>query len=202
MAIDLEDLDDLLGSSYTSGLPELGVAELRERRARCQDVELGLSYLRRLLQGRLDIVHAEMDSRAGGASSDVASLVEQLPKILGGRSEAHRSQDARPAEALGPGSGPAGQLRERPLGSLGPDDAEAIAASAGAGLAAGAEVMARLPEMGAAELEAISSELGSLERSVSAKRRRVHEVIDALQAELVRRYKAGEADVDSLLRPE
>ena len=39
-----------------------------------------------------------------------------------------------------------------------------------------------------------------LERHVSGQRRALHERIDALQEELVRRYKTGEASVDSLLK--
>jgi hypothetical protein len=38
------------------------------------------------------------------------------------------------------------------------------------------------------------------ENDLSALRRRLHERIDALQAEIGRRYRDGEASVDSLLR--
>jgi hypothetical protein len=42
--------------------------------------------------------------------------------------------------------------------------------------------------------------LSDLEHAVSARRRSLHERIDALQSELTRRYKTGEATVDSLLQ--
>jgi hypothetical protein len=41
--------------------------------------------------------------------------------------------------------------------------------------------------------------LSDLERAVSSQRRSVHELLDVLQAEIVKRYKSGEATVDALL---
>ncbi len=41
--------------------------------------------------------------------------------------------------------------------------------------------------------------LDVLERSVSSQRKAVFEIVDRLQAEVVRRYRSGEATVDSLL---
>ena len=46
----------------------------------------------------------------------------------------------------------------------------------------------------------LTDALHALERQVSTERRRLHDVIDALQIELIRRYKTGEASVDGLLR--
>src|SRR5690606_41055014 len=50
-----------------------------------------------------------------------------------------------------------------------------------------------------AELHRVLGELHDIEREVSAKRHAFHARIDALQAELTRRYRTGEATVDSLL---
>src|SRR5262245_52071285 len=48
-----------------------------------QVVEGGLSYTRRLVQGRLDIVGAELTRRRqGGDPEDVSALVAQLPELL------------------------------------------------------------------------------------------------------------------------
>ena len=50
-------------------------------RAECQDVETGLSYLRRVVQGRLDIVGAELTRRRERRRARPTSpaLIEQLP---------------------------------------------------------------------------------------------------------------------------
>ncbi len=50
------------------------------------------------------------------------------------------------------------------------------------------------------EIRKIIESLADHERNLSEKRRRVHEVVDALQTEIVRRYTTGEADPDALLR--
>ena len=78
------ELDRLLDPSYLGELEARPIEEIRAMRAECQQVEAGLSYLRRLVQGRLDIVAAELSRRAEGKpASDTASLIDQLPEILG-----------------------------------------------------------------------------------------------------------------------
>src|ERR671921_714408 len=58
--------------------------ELRAKRAESQRVEVGLSYLRRLAQGRLDIVAAEVRRRVEGAAPrDSDTLVAGLWAELG-----------------------------------------------------------------------------------------------------------------------
>src|SRR5690242_10810807 len=65
------------------GRTALSMDELRAKRAESQAVEVGLSYLRRLAQGRLDIVAAEQRRRAeGGEPVDHDHLVESLSDIL------------------------------------------------------------------------------------------------------------------------
>jgi hypothetical protein len=49
------------------------------------------------------------------------------------------------------------------------------------------------------DLAAASQRLAALERRVSDHRRVLFDRLDALQAELARRYKSGEASVESLL---
>ena len=51
------------------------------------------------------------------------------------------------------------------------------------------------------ELAVLAERLGALERDVSARRRRVYVALDALSAELTRRYRDGEASIDGLLQP-
>jgi hypothetical protein len=76
-------VDRLLSAGYQDGLDTLAMADLRERRHECHAVETGLSYMRRMIQGRLDIVHAEQARREGGESTQgLEGLIEQLPAIL------------------------------------------------------------------------------------------------------------------------
>jgi hypothetical protein len=57
-----------------------------------------------------------------------------------------------------------------------------------------------LPDLDIAELERIHDELEALEREVSDRRRALFDRIDRLQAEVTRRYRTGEASVESLLQ--
>jgi chaperonin cofactor prefoldin len=60
--------------------------------------------------------------------------------------------------------------------------------------------IADLPSVADADLSRMADELSELERTVSTQRSALFERIDALQAEITRRYKTGEASVDSLLQ--
>ena len=80
------ELDRILTDDYLDGLSDRPVAELRRLRSECQAVETQLSYLRRLIQGRHDIVAGELGRRRqGGDRYDVADLVDHLPQILADR---------------------------------------------------------------------------------------------------------------------
>jgi hypothetical protein len=64
---------------------QLGLPELRTRREEAEAEEAeeaDVSYLRRLLQGRLDILPAELVRRSAGGEQDVAGLLAGLPAIL------------------------------------------------------------------------------------------------------------------------
>ena len=160
-------------------LTALSMDELRAKRAESQAVEVGLSYLRRLAQGRLDIVAAEQRRRAeGGAPVDHDHLVESLSGILADHLTA-------------PGNGRLPQL-------FGPDLAEVDTAALDA--IAGPNRIGTLPDLTDAEVGEVLEQLAAFEADVSAKRRALFEQIDALQAEITRRYKSGEASVESLLQ--
>jgi hypothetical protein len=174
------ELDRILADDYLAGLTDRPVAELRELRAECQGVETQLSYLRRMVQGRHDIVTGELDRRRhGGDRYDVADLVDRLPEILADR-----------IHAPGPGRLPVGMEPGELSGRL----AERLA-----------EITERVPiespgDADDAALDAVAVELGDLEAEVSAMRRRLFDRIDALQGEITRRYRDGEVRVDDLLQ--
>src|SRR3954469_18532241 len=76
-------LDGVLAPSYLEGLQAKDLDEVRSMRDGAQRVETGVSYLRRLAQGRLDIVNGELTRRReGGAPGDLADLIARLPDIL------------------------------------------------------------------------------------------------------------------------
>jgi hypothetical protein len=172
-------LDEIMALDYLEGLADWPIERVRARRDEATEVETGLSYLRRIVQGRLDIVLAAYHRRQlGEESDDISDLVDRLPKILGDR--VHAPGLGRLPVLMGPG-----ELDPVLLARL-----EAVLPAS------------RLDNMGDlddVELVAASAGLEELEHSLSSQRRAVFDVLDRLQEELVRRYRTGEATVDSLL---
>ena len=172
------DLDRLLAEDYGAGLEELLMEDLRARKGSCEQVEGELSYLRRLIHGRLDIINAELRRREGGENGGLAEIVDHLPEILseGGRGAA---TGRRPTEMTG-------EVNHRLLTA----DLDRII---------DVDTVATLPTMSNEEVASIAGALVDLEQQISSKRRALHDCLDTVQAEIVRRYKSGEATVDSLL---
>src|SRR5436309_425067 len=73
-------IDRVLAEDFLERLHEVSLEELRTMRADAEQEETDLSYIRRLLQGRLDIMRAEQKRREGGP--DAPSLIDLLPGIL------------------------------------------------------------------------------------------------------------------------
>lgn len=157
----------------------LSMVDLRARRSELQGVEVTLSYQRRMAQGRLDIVAAERRRREnGGEPLHPEGIVAQLSEILAPRTR-------------GAGSGRLSQLLAPE-----PDEAETPELDA----IAGPGVLASLPDLSDDGLDRLIDALAEFESQCSATRRQLHERIDALQAEVVRRYRTGEATVETLLQ--
>jgi len=158
-------LDDL------AGLP---LDVLRSRRGEAIAEETDLSYLRRMLHGRIDILAAELARRANPAQG---TLVARLGRILADDTSA-RTSSARhlPIDAAS-----AGDYRLRMEAAL--DEVAVLD-------------LGNCPE---AELLDVAGRLRDYESEVSELRRRIHEVVDRCATELGRRYREGEAAVDDLL---
>lgn len=172
-----DDVDRVLAGNYLGDLPSLPIEDIRAMRAECRAVEDRVSYLRRMVQGRLDIVAADIRRRSeGGAAGDLPGLVDDLPAILGNESR-----------TAGPGRLPSGLVTFD-------DDL-----TADLDRVAGPGVLDRLPELADTDLADLARRIGELERDVSHRRKGLFSQIDALQAELARRYRSGEADVSSVL---
>lgn len=172
------DLAQLLAPGYLDGLSDGALPELRAMRAECQEVETGLSLLRRIVQGHLDIVGLELDRRAGGEDpGDRAELLARLPELLADRT-------------AGPGPG-----RLVPL--LAPEALDpALEVELRALIEGGAADVSSLADDA---LQALADGLAELEATLSVRRRELFERIDAVQAEIARRYRSGDASVDALL---
>ena len=168
-----------MAPGYLSGLEGWPLEEVRSRRDEATEVETGLSYLRRIIQGRLDILLAEQRRRREGeGGGDLTSLVEELPSILS--DHVHAPGLGRLPALMGPG-----ELDPELEGRL-----ETVIP---------ASHLATIDSLDDAEVSSACDGLVELERAVSAQRRSVFEVLDRLQDEIVRRYGTGEATVDSLL---
>lgn len=174
-----DDLSRLLDPTYLDGVDGLTVDAVRRMRAECQEAEGALSYLRRLIQGRMDIVHAYIERPEGADAPDLSSVVDNLPGILAGT--------GRPS---GPGRNPV-------LHSPDTDDMAGMTTELDAIL--GADEIGRLGFLDTGQLRDLADRLRALENRVSAERRGLHERIDTLQAELVERHKSGRASVEGLL---
>jgi hypothetical protein len=175
-----ETIARILDDAYVADLGERAIEDIRAMRAECQDVETGLSYLRRVVQGRLDIVHAELTRRRGGGEpGDMASLIDQLPAILGDHLRA--PGNGRLPVSLEPGRVDP-ELQARFDAVVGEADFDAIT------------------DVEEAKLVAAGDAMAELEQDISTRRRALFDRIDELQAEITRRYKTGEASVESLLR--
>lgn len=69
------------------------VAEIRARRQALQNEEDAISYVRRLAQGRLDLVRDEKRRRSTGSEMPQTSLEERLAEVFG---QQHGGGSARP----------------------------------------------------------------------------------------------------------
>lgn len=174
------DLQQLLDPGYLGDLRSRSMEVLRAMRAECQSVETGLSLLRRLVQGRLDIIGLELARRAeGGDPADLPALIARLPEVLSERTTSPGV--GRLPQVMAPGELP-----------------EELEAELDGIVSAGQ--MADLPSLSDDDLHGVAESLGDYERKVSDHRRSLFGCIDAIQAEITRRYREGEASVDALLQ--
>jgi len=165
-----------LEPALVEDMADIAIEELRERRRLCNELEVEVSYLRRLAQGRMDILQAELERREAGG--DHPELVARLAEALGDR-------------IVTGGSGR--------LALLMAPDLEDPALTSELDRVVDPAIIARAGELSPEEIGAALAALGEYERHISELRRMLHDRIDAYQAELVRRYREDLARVDDLL---
>lgn len=152
---------------------QLSLVELRALRAKLQNDDDAVSYVRRLAQARLDMVQAEKRRRIDGASD---SISDDLTAILSTHLTGGTPRPPRPAE----------DFSDHPLS----EQFEALSDRAGDH---------DLTSLTSEELVGYADALHEFEQARSHERRELFTRIDELSAELVRRYRDGEADVEGLL---
>jgi hypothetical protein len=169
-------IDVVSERAFLADLGDVPMAVLRERRGLCEDLDGELSYYRRLLHGRLDLLGFEMRRRSG---EETRSLIEALPEILSD------DDDTPPREAMPknlpielPDMGERRRAIDRAL-----DD----------------DFLTHLPAVADEDLSEIETQLAAVEREISSQRKAVHQALDAILEELTRRYRDGSASVDELL---
>ena len=164
-------IDRILASGFAEDLGELSLDDVRARRDECLAEREHLSLLRRMVQGRADILRAERQRRSGDGGTEGetdAELVDRLSKILADE-------------------GPRGPVRGEAV-RIGAGEEESLARRRVERLVADAA----LSDPGSLSEEDLSAGLERLEteeREVSAMRTSVMEVHDRLQDELKRRFK-------------
>jgi hypothetical protein len=159
-------IDRIRRPEFVEGLGDLSLEDLRTRRDECYAEREYLSLLRRLVQGRAEILRAEVERRGGGGEG--GSLVDQLSTILS-------------AEGQGPSRGEAVKVGL-------PEEEMLLARRRIERLVADAEIS----DPGTLDDERLAAAVELLlreEREVSQARNDVLHVMNALQEELKRRYR-------------
>ena len=168
-------IDRVLADDFLDSVATADLEALRGMRHDAYQEDADLSYVRRLLQGRIDIIEAEMRRRAPGG--DEGSIVDHLAQIL--------------ADDRGTPHGMGRHLTVEPSRvAEHRREVERLVADSVI-----SDVGARTDD----ELTAALTKLREHEREVSDVRRRVQKVADALTAELGARYRDGKVDVSQII---
>lgn len=179
-------IDRVLAPGFAEDLADLPFVQLRERRAVAEQEEVDLSYARRLLQGRLDLLRAERERRA----TDGAAVPE------GTRTDEELARDLASVLADGPRS-------DHGLGRHLTTDPSRVGEHRRAAEQAVDDVRASDPSaLDDDGIEHAIAQLSALEKGVSDSRHRVQQVMDRLTTEVARRYREGEAHVEDVLAAE
>ncbi len=175
----ITELDELLLTNDLGSLSTRPIHDLRALREQLGEIEAGLSFARRMAQGRLDIVLAEFHSRLQGRAETAQELVGRLPEVLSGQVRGTGQPRAVRDVEFPP-------FTEQILGELDqllhPTELTGI------------------DDLGVDDLDAAAQRVSAFERSLSAKRSEVHRLIDEVQEEIIGRYRNGSVSVDDLLQ--
>ncbi len=173
---------------------------LRDLRQQLTQAEGDVSFVRRVTQGRLDIVGHEVSRRDRGndeADDDGPEVVSasgilfDMPDIL--------TDATGPANAVaGAGEDVPHTMPKRMVQVMEPGDI-AMALIEDLDQAASPGDLAQVDQLTQADLADLFDRLRAFEVDLSSARRTLHDRIDRIQEEIARRYRDGEASVDALL---
>jgi hypothetical protein len=167
-------IDIVLEPEYLHGLANLDLDEVRRRRDTAEDVEAQISYYRRLLHGRMDLLDFEQRRRRG---EEQRSIIEALPEILAKGMILGSEPTLKHIETMPPLPSMTGRrLIDKIM-----DDG----------------VLTSLPELSDAEIAEAIERLREVETQLSVQRRQLHQVIDTLQDEMVSRYRSQQDEAVS-----
>lgn len=172
-------IDSILDEGYLDGIEEASAAVLRQMRDDCREEESVISYARRVVQGKLDVLFAEVQRRRdAGVATDALDV---LPEILADHGPSRRHE-----------------LRDRAVSTrvAGPEDLRRAGERA-----ANIEPLGDLESSGNVELAKRFGKLAVEEERLSEVRSQLLERIDTLNDEIARRYRDGEANVQDVFRP-
>ncbi len=160
-------IDIVLEPEYLDDLAGLDLNEVRRRRDTAEDVESQISYYRRLLHGRMDLLDFELRRRAG---EEERSLLEALPEILATGMVLGAEPNLKHIETMPPLPSVTGRrLIDKIM-----DDG----------------ILTNLPDLTEDEIHEAIDRLREVETQLSEQRRSLHQVIDTLQDEMVSRYRS------------
>lgn len=170
-------IDQIQDPSFLDDLAAVPLDDLRARRVMCDSLDTELSYYRRMLHGRLDLLAFEMRRRAG---EEEGTLIEALPRILAeGAYTSHPGIPSRTVPVEVPDLPvPGRRLVDRALHD---------------------DFLTRLSSLSDDELRETQDFLTEVEVDVSRQRKIVYAALDVIQAEMIRRYREGLADPGELL---
>ncbi len=174
----IAELDELLLQYDLISIGTMPMHQLRTLRDRLSEIEGGLSYGRRIAQGRLDILMAEMQRRSDAGEETTEELIGRLPSVLARQSRSESSPRL---------------LRDVDLPEF---SAELVGRIS---MIFDVTDAGRLSQTELSELMTVADRLSDYERDISLKRHEVHRLIDELQEEIITRYRTGAATVDELL---
>lgn len=170
-------VDRFLDPAYLTAVGSTSIGELRDMRDECEEFEAEVSYARRLLQGKLDILRHEIDRRQQGGEAGLEALIQKLPTILA--DEGGTGGSGRHTRILLP---KAAEKRRREIERFASED-----------------TLAHLDVVSIEELTEVVDRLAEAEAKASLERRQMLEVLDRIASEMVRRYREGQEDPSALL---
>lgn len=169
----IPELERVVDPAYVVGVAEAPIERIRAMRAECAELENGTSYVRRLAQGRLDLLAEETRRRSEGGGGNLGELVAGLADLMSERVRSSVSGRVDP--------------------QLEPPDHVVDPLCTVLDAVVGAPIVSAVAELTDTELADALDGIQHFEVELSHIRRSLHSVIDSLNNELARRISASDS---------